>query len=188
LNDHLPNMDPAQVWFRLSIHKDIPADGVGFSQPGEELWNRQYVPYAMTVVPWATAQEGFYDPNIGQIIGSDTQVWQYNFFVPADEAFQQQAGDVYWLVVQAALLDGDQESLFGWKTSRDGFADDAVFGHAEILGQPHGDWQPLKYPVGHPLQGQSIDLAFVITTIPEPASVVLLTLGGLLCLGSRRRS
>jgi hypothetical protein len=75
LNDHVPNMDPAQVWFRLSIHENLVPDHVGFSQPGAELWNREYVPYAMTVVPWATAPEDFYDPNTGQVIGGDTQVW-----------------------------------------------------------------------------------------------------------------
>jgi hypothetical protein len=53
----------------------------------------------------------------------------------------------------------------------DHWNDDAVWADS---GQ--GPWNELRYPYGHPFEGESIDLAFAIT--PEPATIVLLGLGG----------
>jgi len=38
-------------------------------------------------------------------------------------------------------------------------------------------WNVLQYPAGHAYEGQNIDFSFVI--VPEPATVLLLILGGL---------
>jgi uncharacterized protein (TIGR03382 family) len=131
---------------------------------------------------WGPSQEKFYHPNVDQIIGTDTQVWQYNFLIPASLAFMQQRGTVYWLDVQA--LPPTTDTVFGWKTSASPhFRDDATWGDTPFGGVPTG-WQPLIYPPGFPLGGQSMNLAFVIT--PEPA-ITLLGLGGLAALMRRRR-
>jgi hypothetical protein len=44
----------------------------------------------------------------------------------------------------------------------------------------------LQYPAGHPYAGQSIDLAFALTT-PEPATLSLLALGGAILIHRRRK-
>ncbi len=84
---------------------------------------------------------------------------------------------------------------FGWKSSDRNrypapytgghFEDDAVWVDVDSLtsASPHivppagTGWQELRYPLGNEYEGQSMDLSFVITTIPEPTSLVLLGLG-----------
>ena len=39
-----------------------------------------------------------------------------------------------------------------------------------------------QYPIGGSYEGQSIDMAFVITTIPEPGTLVMFAIGGVLGL------
>ena len=34
-----------------------------------------------------------------------------------------------------------------------------------------GVWTPLVYPEGHPWEGETIDMAFELTTVPEPGAV-----------------
>ena len=183
LSDILPQdatgaADPGAVGFKLSIHEDIPAvPGATYSQPGTELWKTFVQPGDpnWTARLYGQASEQFYDPNLNEIIGSDTQVWQYNFYFDPAEAFVQKEGTVYWLDVMA-MLPTDSQAVWGWKTSLDHWNDDAVWG--DVFGDPGLDpdvWNELRYPIGHPLEGQSIDLAFVIT--PEPATMIILALG-----------
>ena len=173
--------------FDLAIYKDIPdpdgPTGPGYSQPGERVWARHFMPTEVHGrVFYEPTNEYFYDPNVGQIIGTDTQVWQYNFFIDPADAFIQQgtaaAPQVYWVSVLANV---EGTELFGWKTSRQHWNDDAVWADT-----PTAVWHELRYPPGHPLAGQSIDLAFVIT--PEPATMGLLALGGLALLKRKRQS
>ena len=93
---------------------------------------------------------------------------------------------IYWLDVQVQTNDG--VSVFGWKTTtlEEGWNDDAVFGDTESFGgDPVGPalppvyWQDMYYPAVHPYSGQSINLAFAITTVPEPGTIVLLITAGL---------
>ena len=187
LNDlHNPN-----TTFHLSIHADVPgssATGV-YSHPGNVLWQQDFNPGAYTAKVWGQAQEFFYEPNTDRIIGGDTQVVLYNFPIPLATAFVQQGSAanpmVYWLNVQA-IVPGDE--VFGWKTSVNHWNDDAVFADTSLplpTGQLIGPapspvfWQDMHYPVGTPYAGSSIDLAFAITTVPEPATLSLLVLGGL---------
>lgn len=189
LNDLLPVQGPEQVAFELRIYSDIPADPAGvngeWSRPGELLWEKRYQPPStdMRAKLYADAvQEQFYDPNQNEMIGTDTQVWLYNFDIPLDEAFVQKQGTIYWLSVQAAphLATAGGQAVFGWKTSINHFNDDAVF--ADNVGfvgpAPNPDqWFEMRYPSFHPFGGESIDLAFAITTIPEPASLALMLVG-----------
>jgi hypothetical protein len=188
LSDQLPQGNPANVQFKLSIHADIPAPPTGgHSMPGTELWEQVFPPGAFTVRPYATSQETFFDPNINQIIGTDTTVWQYNF-QQIPNPFVQQAGTIYWLDVQALVPAGTGTiSTFGWKTTNPldprtpHFNDDAVYADtAGFDGPPITPWTPLVYPSGSPLAGQSMDLSFVIT--PEPIGVGMLAMASLMFL------
>jgi len=185
--------DPGHVAFRLSLHSNV--SDPAYSRPGEELWARWFSPGEFKWRRWATAEEGFMDPNIppsqNQIIGRDTQVFQYNFYPdPLDPRLKQEAGTIYWLDVTAiplGLPDGPgSEALFGWKTTepRYHYEDDAVYGHMtmDALGNwvAVGDWVPMVYPPNHPYAGHTIDMAFVIT--PEPGTVAMLIGAGLIGL------
>jgi hypothetical protein len=189
LNDLLPRTptgapDPARVRFKLSIHDDIPVGpNNDFSRPGTLRYSRVFEPGDFTARLFTTNtgfQELFFDPNAGTIVGSDTQVWQYNFTNFPDPFVQEgtpTAPRIYWLDVQAQPLDELGEAVFGWKTSLQHFQDDAVFGDTLSFGDNSTtiNWRELRYPTSHPLAGQSIDLAFVIT--PEPSNMGLAVLG-----------
>ena len=191
--------DPSMVSFRLSIHSDIPAVFDPFtgivvehSRPGELLWDRIFDPGTFAVRQYASnLQEGWLDPLSGNYeFPGDTVVWQYNFLIDEAEAFLQKgtATDpiVYWLDVTAIpMSEGStpEEPIFGWKTSRDHWNDDAVYGSTDPVNWPFPDeWLELR----HPLTDESLDMAFVIT--PEPATMGLLAIGGVSILVRRRRN
>ena len=208
LNDQLPlnaqqNPDPANVTFTLSIHADVPPTpgGADYSMPGEiPLWYQTFAPGQFQVRPYLTGiKEGWYDPSTGTYLPSeptpagggtpapaDTICWQYNFLIDPATAFEQIGTPsqpiVYWLDVQATS--GDPAAWFGWKSSLQHWNDDAVWGTG--IEPKVGGWGDLKYPDGHPLYDKSIDLAFVIT--PEPATLILLGMGGLMALTRKKGS
>lgn len=190
LNDQLPVNGPGAITVKLSIHADVPA-GATPSHPGAELWSAVVRP--SVVRPYATAPEMFYDPNTNSIIGTDTLVWQYNFYNLPNPFIQQGTPGlpiVYWLDVQA--LPDDPGFLFGWKTSIPPHQlDDAVFGDTAGFAGPllpggiaGSGWTDMHYPTG-PFIGDSMDLSFVITT-PEPASLGILVVAGVGLLLRRR--
>jgi len=175
--------------FKLSIHADIPAiSGIpgSYSRPGPELWKAVFTPGSYLPRPLGTgATERFWDPNTNQILGTDNEVWQYNF-TNIPNPFVQEEGKIYWLDVQA-LVPESFPGAFGWKTTNpqvtQHFMDDAVYGDTvDFSGPPIPQfpnpnpndptgllpWRDLVYPPGA-FEGQSIDLAFVIT--PEPVSL-----------------
>lgn len=163
-HDILPFSDPNHVRFRLSIHKDIPAQPGGeYSRPGEVVWLRDFGPGQFRVREYASnLVEGWMDPPTRWEPIGDHTCWLYEFDIVEDPFIQRGTPEnpvVYWLDVQAEPLDG--ESRFGWKTSKDHWNDDAVWGQG-IEPYP-GPWYELRYPPQHPWAEQSIDLAFAIT-------------------------
>jgi hypothetical protein len=157
-------IDP-NVRFVLSIHADIPAGPGGYSMPGPVLWWREFQPGQYVVRPFAeNLDEGWMNPPDYYEFPGDHACFQYNFFIDPTEAFIQEGSStqpiVYWLDVQAYT--STSGALFGWKTSMDHWNDDAVWGQGQ---EPYpGPWYELIYPPQHPFGGQSIDLAFVITS------------------------
>lgn len=143
---------------RLSIHADIPANpnepGFEYSKPGLRLWHQTFWPGQFTIREYAQGAQGWYSPEDGEYIPNDHQmVYQCNI-TNIQEPFPQVKGTIYWLAI---TIDCDRP--IGWKSSLDNFNDDAVWAQ---LPSPLA-WDELRYPPGHELEGQSIDLAFVIT-------------------------
>ena len=206
LFDEQPPEQPHPI-FMLTIWPDVPAGAEpgSHSRPGDLwLWSQVFTPADYAVMPPIPTQgEQFFDPNAnygeGAIIGTDTICWQYNFDIDEVLAFRQEEGTIYWLSVMAyyptEIDDGtglmeQAPWRWGWKTSLDHFNDDAVFGDWTFdpgTGQWYDPvtWNELRYPMGHLFEGQSIDLAFVIT--PEPATMGLLGLGIVGLMARRRR-
>ncbi len=94
----------------MSIHADVPANSAnGRTVIRAKCCGSRISPQAITSRRlFAIGRpELFYDPNTNTIIGHDTQVWQYNFAIPAATAFVQQGTAanpmVYWLDVQAVV-------------------------------------------------------------------------------------
>jgi len=178
-DDYLPEGNPGNVTFALSIHDDIPASQsqTGYSMPGELRWMRQFQPGAFTVeqIP-SDVREGYYNPCWGSYEPYNHQmVWRYSFYIdPADAFYQKGSPDrpvVYWLDVQARPVDGAASAQFGWKTSLVHWNDDAVWA---VGVEPYNDlWNELLYPPEHPYAGKSIDLAFEITTEREEQELTL---------------
>jgi uncharacterized repeat protein (TIGR01451 family) len=182
----LEDEENPNIGFDIAIWPDLPADDennhYGFSVPdmsGEPLWERHFggemgPGYAQKRV-YATGNETFWDPSNNFPTGTDTQIWQYDFSIAPEDAFVQQEGTTYWLAVYTWDISGGYSGpfSFGWKTAARHWNDDAVwleYGDVDILHE-------LQYPAGHPLAGQSIDLAFAIggptPNIVDPKTVEL---------------
>lgn len=161
----------------LSIHKDVPAGPTNpFSHPGDLLWDDDFLPGEFTTRLYGQGEQGWYDPNTGEAQRPD-----HMFFYQANiehilNPFVQQFGTIYWLDISVELE--HPSARIGWKTSRDHFNDDAVWGD-----YPDPQWNELRDPLP---PHESLDLAFVIT--PAPSSAVLLGLSALVAVGRRRRA
>jgi len=198
LNDHLPApkedgppADPGNVQFSLSIHQDVPVGPNNlFSRPGDTLWSAAFQRGKFAVQPWKEqVQEHFYDPMKGEVLGTDTVIWQYGFAIPQDKPFVQEKGNIYWLRISA--MPEDDSAVLGWKTSTDHWNDDAAYGVMPGIGPI--TWSELRYPqassIDPQLWGRSMDLAFALTTVPEPAGALLLAAAcGCLMLRLERHS
>ena len=143
--------------------------------PGPTLWFKTFPAYSYSVqIEHAGLQEGWYSPDNQEYLPwtepGDTICFRYTFAVPLQEAFIQngsaRAPIVYWLDAPA-MPTGPSQTLFGWKTSTLHWNDDAAWTSGE---EPYsGPWGELRYPLTHPLEGQSMDLAFGLYGFPvEP--------------------
>jgi len=146
----------------VSIHDDIPQGPMGWSQPGDLLWEMDFFPGEFNEHLFMDVPDGewFWDPVTGFLIPqADYQIWQYDIDIPIELCFIQEGTPnnpkVYWLDIWVKTDFGE----FGWKTSVDHWNDDAVYWFDDF---PF--WWELRYPDGHPMHPYSVDMAFAITS------------------------
>lgn len=190
LNDVVPLYGAQDITFDFFLFDDIPAyiGGKPYSRPDEyAIWSK-YDATATSVRQYATElNEGWYEPGFYEdtyLPEGDTVCWQYNFDFDPAGAFDLEANKVYWLLIWATpgqASPQESDPLFGWKTSCQHWNDVATYRDGAKLPP---EWRPLEYPDGHLYEGQGIDMAFVIT--PEPATLALLSLGGLALVRRRK--
>lgn len=160
--DLLPQEGLNSLAFTLEIYSDVPVSPENpYSHPGQLLWSRTIAPGTYNADRIAAGlAEWWHDPAQNSwIFPGDTQVYQYDFTIPVDEAYVQAEGTIYWLAVRyMAFMPGPVQ--MGWKSSREHWNDDAVWWNP--LAQA---WQELRYGGEHPLMPDSMDLAFAITGV-----------------------
>ncbi len=131
-------------FFRLSIHRNVPADvDTPWSRPGELLWFWEGEIAGVPSEP--PTLEAWFDPNTGEVIPNDhVPYWRYDFFFgqasPPPPPFYQYQDSIYWLDVSALYIPPPYQ--WGWKNSRDHFADDATY----TDNAPIGPWFPIMEP------------------------------------------
>jgi len=150
--------------FLLKFWSDVPAGtDQPFSHPGQLLWQTEGVQYNETF---------FGATNAGK------EVWQYSVFLDPAQWFHQEQGRIYWLSIEAIMPDPMRQ--WGWHESKDHWNDDAT---QIFKGSP---WYELINNT------YSVDMAFELTTVPEPGSLAGLALGAFGTIGwvirSRKRS
>jgi hypothetical protein len=162
-----PQYQPSQ--FHIGVWTDVPATGSEFSHPGILLqeWivnlsdlNEQY------------AGCDFYE---GTMQNPDT-CFYYDFEIPEGEWFFQDpdVDHVYWLSISAIYPNNElpSEYLWGWKTRKPEWNDDAVrifAPDAPKVSDPYLDGEPIETA-----EEGSWDTSFVLTSLPtEPQAPVL---------------
>jgi len=170
-NDYLPG-EPNRLTLGVGIYSNIAADqNIPWSRPGDQLWYKRFgpndIPYTVRQLPeyvwqdWYDPNTRFYEPHNHKL------TFQYNFYIDPNAAFEQDEGNIYWLVIEDETpgIEEVYDYRFGWKTTRFDLRwnDDAVW----WPWRP--PWRPLKYPPTHKYENNTLDLAFVINSRWEPA-------------------
>lgn len=157
-----PNAQGVQG-FTVKIYSDIPVGpGVVYSRPGQELWSKTFQ---------GNANESLVT-TIDKGSGLFETVYKYDILLGQSDWFQQEKDVIYWLSVQANFDATDRQ--WGWHETNQHVIDYAV----QV-------WDGSNWII--PCSGH--DMAFQLTTVPEPASLMALGLGviGLGGMISRRR-
>ena len=158
-----------QIWSNVPA---IPNGDGSFSHPGDPLWT-MFFDTNMPNVRMdrdGTGEQGWLEPPTSGARPDHFQIYQISMLTV--DPYIQQAGETYWLMANLFADDpaGTTRVEVGWKTSYLHFQDAAVFYDPSSPVK----WLPLSdLPTGT----APLDLAFVITTIPEPATILLIVLG-----------
>ena len=113
------------------------------------------------------------------IDGNAEDVYQYTAYLT--NPFEQTQGDIYWLSI-VALTEGTKRwPMWGWHTAVNTDIEELLRGSAQSTKDPTSPYlDPPSGPGGHaanPWQEAQYDMAFELTTIPEPSLVALFGLG-----------
>ena len=169
-----------RFWSDVAAGEDPNAD-IWWSHPGKVLHkivceNYMVEPYGYDIDPHLFEETG-------QVEIVD-RCFQYNQKLDPKEYFLQEGTEddpkVYWISIQA-VFDASQEPPYpwGWKTRPHFFNDDAVVGRTTTEGV--FGWRPIVDEAGN-----SWDMAYELT-VPEPATLSLLLLGGAVLARRRAR-
>jgi hypothetical protein len=144
----------------IKIYNDVPA-GVDqpYSHPGNTLqW--EYYPTSVQVA------ETFHGTTT-----AGRNVYQY-FVDVSSLPFRQQAGTVYWLSIQATLSDNYPGVQWGWHESYDHTKIPPLFPNDAAVQNFKGNgWLPIQN------NAYDNDMAFELTSVPEPGSLASLAMG-----------
>ena len=149
--------------FHIGIWTDVPLPNpVGFSHPDKMVWD--------WVVPRAELNGQHDGCDFHDVMPSPDSCFKYDFEIrDKDDWFYQEPGEeprVYWISISAIYSAGPpMEHLWGWKTRRPEWNDDAV--RIEFPLEPH---RFDSYAHGSPIETEegSWDMAFILTTSAEP--------------------
>jgi hypothetical protein len=162
--------NPVLGSFRISIFTDVPASAAAEipSHPGNLLYNE--------IIPFSDAHEVLYP------FPGNTSVYQYYVVLP--KPFPQTQGTIYWLSIEAiAAQPPGNVAIWGWHTAvlpdLVHNLDDAVAifnydfqsGTYNAQGYPE-TWHDIHWEVGE--LNPSLDMAFELTTVPEPATIMMI--------------
>ena len=150
-SDKLPNAvpPPGVVSLTLAIWSDVPqGPGVPFSHPGQQLWSHAATNF----------NETFYGKTE---FGED--VYQYFVRLPEEDWFLQEKETIYWLSIQANFPNSSNQ--WGWHESKYHWNDATV---QDFMGS---GWYALRNNL------YDVDMAFELTTVPEPGSLASLAVG-----------
>lgn len=152
--------------FHFTIWKDVPIGPGGFSHPGTVIWQAYSSDYTWQFAGWDI------DPRVDRV---PEACYKFECQLPRESWFFQEPGTgIYWLSIAAVYLEGNpQEYPWGWKTRPRGDSlapDDAV-----RVFDPTAPWVGMSYQSGEPIWWPDIssswDMAFVLTTVPQPGSL-----------------
>lgn len=149
--------------FNISFWTDIPVGpGIPYSRPGQAF-------RSFTVQGTASETEDF-EISLGDLT---RKVYKYDYYLTAEQQFEQVKDTIYWVSIQAVLP--DETKQWGWHETMGYKYDMSV-----IQKNNSGYWY---FPCG------GHDMAFELTTVPEPSGILAMLsgLGGIVGFGFRRR-
>jgi hypothetical protein len=168
--------------FRVSFWNDVPASPSDASHPGSLLYEYE-----------ASAADPADPLKIGW---QEIETNHFKIDLPEDQWFDQGLGPkVLWISIQGVMVTDGFFDGFYWNFRERHeltWGDDAAFTSTYFSLPPWYNWgfptgfaDPDLYDGPLPLGWTSADMSFRLTGIPEPATLVLLGLGGLVLV--RRR-
>ena len=165
----IDDMNYTIPWINISIWSDNPVGEGGYSEPLEELWQKNFSDSEFEVTLDGTGLQGFYLPDVPGYEEDNHNNYYLINITNIQEPFNQTNGTIYWLVIDMPLFEEEPlppmvDTLVGWKTSTDHWNDAAVWGY---LDQPLPPMDAIWYNLSDPITGEPLDFAFVITNEEE---------------------
>jgi hypothetical protein len=163
-SDSLPNAEAGGMAnFLIRIWTDVPkSENNQYSHPGEPIWSYEATVFSETEYGTTTFGE---------------KVYYYSLLLPQEKWFAATKDAVYWVSIMGNVRTPtgapDQTKQWGWHESSNHWNDAAVQGYWSEQ-NPNWNWYTLNNNM------YDNDMAFQLTTVPEPGSLATLAVG---CFG-----